>query len=560
MSIDYRKILLVLIGIGLALTGIFAQEARLSVSARSVKKGGHFMITVEVPGNGADVTIGGEGFKLNGEVSRGQNITIINHKKTTSITIAYDAVATREGNITVGPAAVKMGSHVITSNSVTLNGASTDDLFIIARPVSASIYSGQSVVVEYTLYSSLRGITNYSTPVIEKSNGVFSILPEDRAPKYVNISEYKGRRYYSVTLFKGIYTPVRSGEIELPVLLTNVTVDDLGSDNFFGFSFFGSAEQREVVSSPGKIRVKAFPEKNRPADFDQAVGDLAFDLEIDRKELKNNDALKLRLTVSGYGNLNYLKPPEVMLPRAFRLYPPVIVDSIRTGLPGIFGSRTFEYIALSRSGGEYTIGPFRFSYFDPETEKYVTLVTDSFQVKVDGRVVPNDSLDMFDQLDSAMVQPVATELRPAGGYNRNTYASAWFWILYLFPLLTLFPVIFFRDRLAHLWPSREERERRKSLSRAVAEIRAAMLLPPAEQSARLVEILEKYFASRFFSGATRVSHAAVSHKFSGNGSAALGEILTLWQTAESERYSPVAEDRHIPWMHIAELLKVIDRA
>lgn len=559
MNIDFRKILLVWITIGLT-TGIFAQEAHLSVSARNVKTGGHFMITVEVPGNGADVTIGGKGFKLNGEVSRGQNITIVNHTKTTSITITYDAVATEEGNITVGPAVVKMGSRVITSNSVTLNGSNTDDLFIIARPASFSIYPGQPVLIEYTLYSSLRGITNYSTPVVEKSKGVFSVLPEDRAPKYVNISEYKGRRYYSVTLFKGIYTPTQAGETELPVLLTNVTVDDLGNDNFFGFSFFGSAEQREVVSSPGKIMVKPFPEKNRPADFDQAVGDLTFDMEVDRKELKNNDAVKIRLTVSGYGNLNYLKPPKVELPRSFRLYPPVIVDSIRTGLPGIFGSRTFEYIALARSGGEYTIGPFHFSYFDSGTEKYITLTTDSFLVKVEGRVVPDDSLNMFDQLDSAMVRPVEMELQPAGGYDRNTYASAWFWILYLFPLLALVPLFLFRDRLGRLWPSREERERRKSLSRAIADIRAAMVLSSAEQSARLVEILEKYFASRFFPGATKVSHAAVSHKFSGGGPAALGEILALWQKAESEQYSPLTEDRHIPWMHIVELLKVIDRA
>ena len=49
-----------------------------------------------------------------------------------------------------------------------------------------------------------------------------------------------------------------------------------------------------------------------------------------------------------------------------------------------------QTVLVPNFGGEYTISPVEFSYFDPVKEKYVTLKSDSINLSVSGSKAPKD--------------------------------------------------------------------------------------------------------------------------------------------------------------------------
>src|SRR5690606_3126679 len=120
-----------------------------------------------------------------------------------------------------------------------------------------------------------------------------------------------------------------------------------------------------------------------------------------RKELKANDALNLKMTISGKGNLKLLSPPVLNLPEGFETYEPKATENGT--------SKTFDYLIIPRSEGTYTLNNLDFSYFNLDTKKYVTIPSGQIVI----RVLPPDPNSPGTQVYSAhsQVKDVENDIR-----------------------------------------------------------------------------------------------------------------------------------------------------
>jgi hypothetical protein len=101
-----------------------------------------------------------------------------------------------------------------------------------------------------------------------------------------------------------------------------------------------------------------------------------------RRELVANEAVNLKVTINGRGNIQLLGKPEIEFPASFEVYDPNVRNNIRNSERGQEGSITWEYLLIPRAGGEFGIPPVEFVYFNPLNATYRTLNSEELSVLV----------------------------------------------------------------------------------------------------------------------------------------------------------------------------------
>lgn len=136
-----------------------------------------------------------------------------------------------------------------------------------------------------------------------------------------------------------------------------------------------------LATLPVTILVKPLP-SGAPVGFTGAVGEFQMKASLSSNEIGVNEALSLKITISGAGNLPLLGEPEVNLPPDHDLYD--VTRSIQSSTSGnrISGSVTFEYPIIARHAGRFRIAPVQFAWFDPKAGSYKTALTDEFNFTV----------------------------------------------------------------------------------------------------------------------------------------------------------------------------------
>lgn len=83
--------------------------------------------------------------------------------------------------------------------------------------------------------------------------------------------------------------------------------------------------KKKIVTPKLTINVKPLPAK--PAGFSGGVGEFTIASSINTKELKTNDAVTVKLTISGSGNMKLISTPEVKFPQDFEVYDPKVTNN-----------------------------------------------------------------------------------------------------------------------------------------------------------------------------------------------------------------------------------------
>lgn len=200
---------------------------------------------------------------------------------------------------------------------------------------------------------------------------------------------------YNVLTFQSSITPVKSGTLEIPSATLNcrmVTADQSGIDPFFnqffqnfpipGIPGMGRAEAVGVETTPRTLEVKPLPKEGRPDDFSGAIGQFTLKGAATPRKAAAGEPVTLTLTVEGRGNFDAMAPPVLTGDDGWRSYPPKenfeAADSIGYG-----GKKTFETMLVARTTQTKSPGA-KFSYFDPNKAKFVTLTFDPVPLQAEG--------------------------------------------------------------------------------------------------------------------------------------------------------------------------------
>ncbi len=403
----------------------YAEDIKFYASApNTVGSGQQFAVTFTV--NAAASNFKAPSFKgfsvLSGpNQSSSSSMQIINGKMNQSVSYSftYYLQAGNEGNYTVAPARITVEGKTYESESISIkvvkssqgannqqqqqqqsqsqnnqsggNGVSDNDIFLRANVSNASPYLGEQIIVTYKLYTAV-GIAQYSINKLSSNKGFWSedLNKENDKPKQYK-ENIKGKQYIVAEIRKVAFFPQESGKLDINPLevdvIAQIQTQRRKTNSIFDFfdDPFSSSYQnvkKTIRSNNITINAKPLPSANKPEDFTGAVGTFTFRSEIDKNELKANEAVNLKFTISGRGNIKLIDKLNVNFPTDFETYDPKIIDNINKSDNGVSGTKTFDYLLIPRNQGVYTIKPVTFTYFDLNKGKYVTLSSPEYTIKV----------------------------------------------------------------------------------------------------------------------------------------------------------------------------------
>jgi hypothetical protein len=376
-----------------------------------VSVGQQFSVTYSVnTGGGEFVVPSFDGLtKLMGpQTSYSQSTQIINGKisRQTSYSYIYYLQADKEGTFIIPPAVftyknkeykseqmrieVVAGSPSTSSRSSSSSRGSASDnisetipegeLFVNVYLNRKEVYLGEPILATVKLFTQvdLQGINEIKYPSF---NDFLRTDLETEPLTSLEQERINGKVYGTGIIQRFLLYPQVAGNITIDPVQLNVLVHQRTSDPdpFFG-DFFSSYQTipKAISSKPVTIRVKPLPGV-RPEKFSGVVGKLDISAKIDKDSIKVNDAVNLKITVSGSGNLKIASAPELKLEPGIEVYDPKVTENLQNSGNGTTGSKTFEYLLIPRHNGEFTIPSVTYSYFDTGTGKYETLHTQEFK-------------------------------------------------------------------------------------------------------------------------------------------------------------------------------------
>jgi len=393
---------------------LFAQDVKFtaSVSKTEVGTGEQFQIDFSVNGNAEGFAPPNfNGFQVLSGPNESTSMTSINGNTTVSTSLSYILMAVKEGEFTIGPATAVVNRHRLTTNPIkikvvkgrpvpqnsqaqsgpdnSISEGNTADLskslFMRAVVDKANVYQGEQITLNYRLYTRV-DIEQSQVDKLPDLNGFWNEdIKNLQQQVQWHIETYKGMKYNVADIKQTILFPEHAGNLTIdPLGMTFLAKVPVPSHDIMD-QFFGSfkEEKLKIKSPPVVIHVKPLPDAGKPGSFTGAVGNFKIDASVDKTELKANDALNYKVKVTGSGNIKLLKTLNVSFPVDFEKYDPKITDTITDSESGVSGSRFYNYLLIPRHQGDFTIDPLKFSYFNPATNRYVSLTTKAFNIKVD---------------------------------------------------------------------------------------------------------------------------------------------------------------------------------
>jgi hypothetical protein len=140
--------------------------------------------------------------------------------------------------------------------------------------------------------------------------------------------------------------------------------------------------ENQMRTEPIEILVNPIPEKSKPAEFNSAVGKFTVKASLEKSSLARNEEGFLLLTIEGKGNFIQLVAPEIAWPSGVEGFGAVVKDSLDREKMPLTGFRQFRYGFVCTAAGTYTLPAIRFSFFDPDSNRYRNLITDPVPVTV----------------------------------------------------------------------------------------------------------------------------------------------------------------------------------
>ncbi len=453
--------------------------------------------------------IGGGSAAVPGEISidgleihqtgTSRQVEMHNFNVSQSIIYNYTILPMRSGNFRIPPQTVKIGGNVFRTPELQLSvegqgtpnssgGGATGNRsapagrnarlgfaeIIVTKPTA---YVGEIVPVEIRI-----GLNAHSRPQLIDGPDVPSqgfTMQKLQAPDQPRLEEISGTPYEVLT-FKTAIAAARPGKFEIgPVQAAALVVvprqqgsrsrgsspfdlfnlDDPFADPFFAdpYNTLGRQEKIVVKSQPAALEIKPLP-ANAPASFSGAVGNFNLHVDANPKKVQVGDPITVTATIGGRGNFDRVAAPVLQDDRGWHSYPPSSKFKQDDDV-GISGTKTFETV-ISPNERKTSLPPLEFTYFDPLTEKYVSLKSDAVPIHVEGDALPaakaQDGTSVATPTSASPGAPPQTAAKPGEILTqldeRNEAAQSFvplfqrnnFWLVQIIPLALLLGLIGWR--------------------------------------------------------------------------------------------------------------------
>ena len=504
---------------------------------------------------------------------------------TSSITFTNILMANTAGEFTVPGASIVADGNQMISNSVKIKvlpqdqnhnssrrnndnsssiqpssnaSVSNQDLFITATASKTNVYEQEAFVLTYKIYTreSNLQLNNAKLPDFK---GFHSQEIEMTTNARWTPEHYKGRNYYTTVYRQFVLFPQQSGKLFIEPAQFQMTVNKpvQSADPFDAFFNGGNnvIEIKKPITTP-KIAINVNPlPAGKPTNFLGGVGEFNISSSINSKELKTNDAITIKLVISGTGNLKLISNPEIKFPDDFEVYDPKVDNQVRLTKEGLTGNKVIEYLAIPRHAGTYKIPGVSFSYFDIRSKSYKTLNTEDYVINVEkgagnaDQVIANftnkEDLKVLGE-DIRYIKQNEVTFQPKGSFF---YGSMSYWLFYIIPALAfiLFFIIYRKQAAenANVAKMRTKKANKVAIKRMKL---AGKLLSENKKDAFYDEVLKAlwgYISDKLNIPVSRLSKDNIEEKLRNHGVSEelIKEFLNALNDCEFARFAPGDENQ-----------------
>ena len=528
--------------------------------------------------------------------SQQSSIQIINGKRTSNSSTAftYILLAGNPGTYTIPAASVEVNGEKVFSNAISIkvlpqdqtsgnsgnNGGgsasssrsqaagsriSANDLFITATASKTTVHEQEAILLTYKvytvvnlrqLYGKMPDLKGFHTQEVE--------LPQQ---KTFTLEHYKGRNYNTTVWSQYVLFPQQTGKLEIPSItfdgvVAQQTISDDPFDAFFNGG--GYVEVKKKITTPKVvINVQLLPAK--PAGFSGAVGEFKLASSINATDVKTNDAVTIKLTLSGTGNMKLIGTPEVKFPQDFEIYDPKVTDDYKLTNSGLTGTKTFEYLAIPRHAGNFTIPAIEFIYFDLKSNSYKTLKTEAYNLKVaKGQGNADQVISDFTNKESVkmlgkdirFIKLGDSSLRPKGDFFFGTVG---YYLCYLIPLLlfVVFAVIYRQKALENANVAKVKTKKANKVATRRMKL-AGKLLAENKKNEFYDEVLKAlwgYISDKLSIPVSQLSKDNIEAELTNYGvqEALIAEFIGVLNECEYARYAPGNENEAMDKVYSASV-------
>lgn len=388
-----------------------------------------------------------------------------NVSSSSSITFTYILMATATGSFYIhGASAEANGSH-ITSNGVRIKvvtaghggggrsqnvkssssgkGVSGSDLFVTGSINKTTVYEQEALVLTYRIYTREANL-RFDNVVLPDFRGFQS--QEVKLPTNAKwtVQNFKGHSYYTTVYREFVLFPQQTGKLKIGNARFDAVISKVNAsaDPFDAFFNGGGniVNYKKVINTP-IVNINVLPLPSKPANFSGGVGALNMTSSINSKNVKTNDAITVRIVISGIGNLKLIANPKLQFPDNFDAYDPKEKDNVQLTANGLTGNKVIDYLVVPRDPGTFTIPSAALTYFDIRSKSYRTLRTTPYTIHVekgagnaaqmiqnftnkeDLKVLGNDI--RYIKLNNVTLQPKGSSL----------FGSWLYWLWYILPAI-----------------------------------------------------------------------------------------------------------------------------
>ncbi len=577
-----RLLLYISIILGFLIDGVGYANAQISVSAPSkVSAGENFRIAYTI--NTQDV----EDFRA-GNIPSGLELIagpytsqqssyqmINGHtSSSSSITFTFTVFAAKEGVYTVPAAHARVRGRNMASRSVRItvsgrarsNGGAPQmhqdgggqqpqvaqagseitgkDLFIKVTANKRRVHEQEPVLLTYKVYT-LVDLTQLEGKMPDLTGFHSQEIPLPQQKSF-HVERVDGRPYRCVTWSQYLMYPQMTGSLQIPSITFKgiVVQQNRNVDPFEAFFNGGSGyvEVKRNIVAPG-LSVQVDPLPAKPTGFSGGVGKFNITATVSSKEVKAGTPITLRVVVGGTGNLKLIKQPVVEFPKGFDKYDPKVTDKTKLTNAGVGGNMVYDFLAVPRNQGKYTIPSVSFIYYDVDANAYKTLHTKPFVVNV----TPGDgkgSTESYDKVIDNDIHSIKTGDSSASASGKLFFDSVAYWVCLLLPLLAfVILLIVFRHRaiengdIVKMRGKRANKIARKRLKRAS---KLMFEHNTAEFYDEVLRALWGYVSYKLNMPVESLSRDNIKEKLAqrGVGEGIIGKFMSALEECEFERYAP----------------------
>lgn len=515
--------------------------------------------------------------------STSQSYQVYNGQMTSSSTVDYTYFyrADKEGTYTIGQASINADGKTLTTKPVsltigpapagqqnhsqpdrqqpvTIDDISTqssdrpvksNDVFvriILSKPTAYEQEAIECTIKLYTKYS----ISSFFATKQPSFDG-FLIEEMDVQPSLNQVETLNGQKYMTALLKKCIIFPQKDGKLTINSGNYDITVVQYDNVNM-GFFTVQNPQEREIKvnSNTASINIMPLPSP-QPEGFTGAVGKFSVDSRLVGNSFRTNDPATLIYTISGTGNIKYIKEPVIDFPSEFEQYAPKSDITSKITGNNVSGTMTIEYTFVPQAVGDFKIGSDRFVYFDIDKKDYVTIETPTYDIKV-AKGVSNTNVERQEiAAKNTDILHIKTGDKNLSQSHPIIISTVWYWCIYAALIIAIAAISFVYRRNIRKAADISGMKLAKASKVARKRLKLARQFMEQKNADKFYEELLRavwgYLSDKLMIPASQLSRDNISAELTAYGASSeqCQSIIDVLDDCEMARYSPASSQEQI---------------